>query len=125
MAALRLLAVAAAHGRVGAVFLIGNDLMDWQMSSKAAESNVEAAAFAQTLINDFTPDVVVTEEIDTAQHKGKHTLGLIAAIARTAEHNHVLDVAVPREHRYPNKYAEAEALIEQYPELAPWKPVRV
>ena len=124
MASLRLLAVAAATGRVGSVFLIGDRLMDWQMSSKAAESGVEAAAFAQTLINDLTPDLVVTEELETARHKGKHTLDLIAAIARTAEHNQVLDVAVPREHRYPNKYAEAEALVERYPELAPWKPAK-
>ena len=58
MAALRLLAVAAASGRVGSVFLIGDILMDWRMSNKAAESSVEAAAFAQTLINEFTPDLV-------------------------------------------------------------------
>ena len=124
MASLRLLAVAAASGRIGSVFLIGDRLMDWQMSNKAAESSVEATAFAQALINEFTPDVVVTEELDTARHKGTHTLGLIAAIARTAEHNQVLDVAVPHEHRYPNKYAEAEALVERYPELTPWKPAK-
>lgn len=124
MAALRLLAVAAASGRVGSVFLIGDTLMDWQISKKAAQSSVDAAAFAQSLINEFSPDLVVTEELDTARHKGKHTLGLVSAIARTAEHNQVLDVAVPRQHRFPNKYAEAEALICRYPELAPWKPER-
>lgn len=91
---------------------------------QGGQSNVEAAAFAQTLINDLTPDVVMTEELETARHKGKHTLDLIAAIVRTAEHNQVLDVAVPREHRYPNKYAEAESLCERYPELAPWKPAK-
>jgi hypothetical protein len=31
---------------------------------------------------------------------------------------------VPREHRYPNKYAEADALVDRYPELAPWKPMK-
>lgn len=124
MAALRVLAFAAATGRVGAVFLVGDRLVEWKMSSKAAEDGPEAAAFAQSLINDLTPDVVVTEELETAQHKGKRTLNLIAAIARTAEHNQLLDVSVPHGQRYPNKYAEADALVELYPELAPWKPVK-
>ena len=124
MAALRVLAFAAATGRVGSVFLVGDRLLDWQISDKAADSSMEAAAFAQSLINDLTPDVVVTEELDTAGHKGKRTLGLIAAIARTAEYNQLLDVSVPHRHHYPNKYAEADALAEQYPELYPWKPVK-
>ena len=66
--------------------------------------------------------MIVTEEPETAKHKGKHTLSLIAAIARTAEHNDLIDVSVPRDHHFSNKYAEADALVEQYPELAPWKP---
>jgi hypothetical protein len=124
MAALRVLAFAAATGRVGSVFLIGEKLVDWHISNKAAESGIEAAAHAQSLINDLMPDVVVTEELETSKYKSKHTLALLAAIARTAEHNQLLDVSVPREHRYSNKYAEADALVELYPELAPWKPLK-
>lgn len=124
MAALRVLAFAAATGRVGSVFLVGDKLVDWHISNKAAENGVEAAGHAQALINDLMPDVVVTEELETAKHKGKHTLALIAAIARTAEHNDLLDVSVPRDHRFRNKYAEADALVEQFPELAPWKPMK-
>lgn len=124
MVTLRVLAFAAASGRVGSVFLVGDRLVDWCMSNKAAESGIEAAGHAQALINDLMPDVVVTEEPESTCHKGKHTLELINAIARTAEHNGLLEVSVPREHRYPNKYAEADALVERYPELAPWKPVK-
>lgn len=124
MAALRVLAFAAATGRVGSVFLVGGKLVDWHISNKAAESGIEAAGHAQALINDLMPDVIVTEELETAKHKGKHTLALIAAIARTAEHNHLLDVSLPRDQHFRNKYAEADALVEQYPELAPWKPMK-
>lgn len=124
MAALRVLAFAAATGRVGSVFLVGDKLIDWHISNKAAENGIEAAGHAQALINDLMPDVVVTEELETASHKSKHTLELIAAIARTAEHNHLLEISVPRDHRYPNKYAEADALVERYPELAPWQPLK-
>jgi hypothetical protein len=124
MAALRILAFAAASGRVGSVFLIGDKLMDWHVSVKAAENTIEAMGYAQQQINRFTPDAVVTEDPDTAQHKGANSLRLIAAIARTAEDNDLLDVSVPRERRYPNKYAEADALVERYPELAPWLPMK-
>ena len=124
MATLRILAFAAATGRVGSVLLIGDRLVDWHTSNKAAESGIKAAAHAQSRINNLMPDVVVTEELETARRKGKHTLAIIAAIARTAEHNDLLDVSVPHRHRYPNKYAEADALAEQFPELAPWKPMK-
>jgi hypothetical protein len=124
MATLKVLAFAAASGRVGSVLLLGDRLLDWQISDKAAESGMEAAAYAQRLINDLMPDVVVTEELETAKHKGKRTLELIAAMGRTAEYNDLLDVSVPHGHRYPNKYAEADALAERYPELMAWKPVK-
>lgn len=120
----RVLAFAAATGRVGSVFLIGDRLVDWHISNKAAENNVEAAGHAQTLINRFVPDVVVTEDLEAASSKGEHTLSLLSAIARTAAHNGLLDVSVPRKHPYANKYAEVDALVEEYPELAPWKPAQ-
>lgn len=118
----RVLAFAAATGRVGSVFMIGDRLVDWHISNKAAESNVEAAGHAQTLINYLRPDVVITEDLEAAESKGEHTLSLLSAIARTAAHNGLLDVSVPRKHGFANKYAESEALVEAYPELAPWKP---
>lgn len=52
--------------------------------------------------------------------------GLLVALAqpahRPAAHNHLLEVGVPRKQGFANKYAEAEVLVERYPELAPWKP---
>jgi hypothetical protein len=54
MATLRVLAFAAASGRVGSVLLVGDRLLDWQISDKAAESGMEAATYVQRLINDLT-----------------------------------------------------------------------
>ena len=118
----RLLALAAASGRIGMVFLIGDRLMDWRISNFAARSPKAASKYAQTLITALKPDVVVTERIDAARYKGGSTKELVAAMAEAATKHEVLDVSVPRERRYPNKYAEADALVERYPELAPWKP---
>lgn len=118
----RILAVAAASGRVGFVFLVGDKLRDWHVSCTAAKSPTKAAEEAQKWINRLKPDVVVTEKVEDAARKAEKTKEIIGAIARTAEHNYVLDVSVARFHDYGNKYEEAEALAKQYPAIQPWLP---
>lgn len=124
MAALRLLAVAAASGRIAYVYLIGNRLMDWRISDRASDSEEEAAKSAARWIETLQPDVVVTEDTLGAKKKGHHTKEIIAAIAAVAAEAELLDVCVVREQRYPNKYVEARALCERYPDLTPWLPHR-
>lgn len=118
----RLLAFAAASGRIGMVFLIGDRLMDWRLSNFAARLPKAAANYANILIISLKPDVVVTEKIDSAGHKGNSTKELVAAMAEVASNHEVLDVSVVREFRFANKYAEAEALAQRWPDIAPWKP---
>lgn len=120
----RVLAVAAATGRIGMVFLIGNRLMDWQISGKAAKSPDLAARFAASIIHSHHPDVFITEKIDAARNKGDKAKALVAAMAGIAAENALLDIAVERPHDFPNKYAEAAVLIERYPEIAAWQPTR-
>lgn len=122
MARYRILAVAAASGRVGYAFLVGDKLKDWHVSYTAAKSSIKAAAEAQKWINRLKPDVVVTEKAEEAVRKGKKTKAIIEAIAGTAEHNYLLDVSVARSHDYANKYEEAAALARQYPEIQAWLP---
>jgi LmbE family N-acetylglucosaminyl deacetylase len=120
----RVLAVAAATGRIGMVFLIGNRLMDWQISGKAAKSPEQATRFADAIIRSHRPDVFITEKIDVARNKGDHSKALIVSMAATAAEYELLDISVERPHDFPNKYAEAAMLIERYPEIAAWQPTR-
>lgn len=122
MAALKVLAVAAASGRIGYVLMLGGRLVDWGMSNKAAEAPALAAEQIQKWINSMQPNVVVTERPEDASKKGDKTKHLIAAMANIAEHNYLLDVSVPRLQDYQNKYEEAAALAEQFPDLKPWLP---
>lgn len=122
MEALRLLSIAAASKRVGYVFLVDGKLKDWRVSEKAAKGPSEAAELTQTWINQLRPDALATEKLGKASKRGEKTKELIAAIAGIAEHNYVLDVAVERSHDYANKYDEAAALAERYPELKAWLP---
>ncbi len=118
----RILALAAGTGRVGIVFIVGHRLMDWQVSNRAAKSPVLVAAFLRKVIASHKPDVVVTEKLSIASHKGERTKALIAAMCAVAADHELLDIAIERPNAFPNKYAEAEALAARYPELAAWKP---
>ena len=112
----RVLAIAAASGRVAYVFFTGRELIDYGLSKKASRSAVEAAGIVQRWINTMAPEVVVTEKI-SATFKGDRTKTLIRAVQRTAAHNQVLDVAVTRPRRFDTKYDEAAELITRYPEM--------
>lgn len=124
MAALRMLVISAARRRIGHVFFIGEKLMDWQVSEKAARSPEHAAEAAQNWINEFRPDVVVTERVLLDSRKSKRTRALIGAIANVADHNYVLDVSIERPSPETSKYAEAKMFAERYPAIADWLPKR-
>lgn len=113
----RVLAIAAATGRVAYVFFIGNELKDHGLSKKASLSPEDAAGVAQGWINDTGPDVVVTENT-TRTLKGEKTQRLIGAIKRTSSLNDLLDVQVIRPRRFDTKYDEAAELAKRYPDIA-------
>lgn len=113
----RVLAVAVASGRVGYVFLVRGKLYSWQLSRKAVESPEDAVRFAKGWIDRMRPDVVVTEKLTTRCRKGQAARAATEAIARIAEDASLFDVSVERPHFHANKYAEAEALADRFPEL--------
>ncbi|MEL7257709.1 MAG: hypothetical protein AAFN80_07675 [Pseudomonadota bacterium] len=124
MAALRVLSVAVASGRVGYVFLDGSQLLDWAVTTRVSRKPGDLVAFVQELINTLKPDVVVTEKCDAQCKKGKRAKRLIASIAELASHNYVLDVSVPRPRIFPSKYEEAHSMVKRHPELIGYLPAR-
>jgi hypothetical protein len=124
MAGLKVLAVAVATGRAGFVYIEGMEVRDWGMSMKAVQSTKQLVAFLQEQIDEFTPDVVVTEKCEAGCRKGKRTKSLINAAAEIASHNEVLDVSVDRPRRFPSKYDEATDLVTRHPSLAGYLPKR-
>ena len=121
-AKVKVLAVAAATGRIGYVFLVDGELRDWQLSKKAATSVELASAYADNWITTLHPDVVVTEDIRKRSSKGRKTRALIASVSEITTKRCLLDVKVPRSSAYANKYEEADALGKRFPELAAWVP---
>lgn len=121
---LRLIAFAAASGRVATVFFIGKQLMEWKISDCASKSADHAMAWIERQIEELKPDVIVTENPTLASRKGVVARSIIEAISYLAETLHILNPRVRRHHDYANKYEEADAIAELYPELKRWLPKR-
>ena len=124
MAALRVLSIAVASGRVGYVFLEGTQLLDWAVTTTVSRKTTDLAAFIQELINTLKPDVVVTEKCDERCKKGRRARRLIATVAELASHNYVLDVSTTRPRNFASKYEEADALVARHPDLIGYLPKR-
>ena len=122
MTELRILAISVSSGRVGYVFLIGKRLEGWGMSRKGSISPIAAGEVATAWISKLRPVVVITEEVMPRSRKGLKTRNLIDGVALVAKQSDVLDVRVQHQQDFENKYAEAKALADQFPELCPWVP---
>jgi len=119
---LKVLAIAVATGRIGYVFMIGGELRDWGLSRKASNSPNLAAKQAKSWIDHLKPNVVVTEKTDDSSNKGEKSKLLIEAITKVTAESFLLDVAVARIKLFKDKYSEAKALAQQFPDLKAWLP---
>ncbi len=124
MARLKVLAIAVATGRMGYVFFYGGELCHWGKVCKASESPALALRQTKKWIKRFKPDVVITEDIGKQSRKGRASRAIIAALARYASDLKVSDIVITRAQRFQNKYEEAKALAQQFPDLMPWVPAK-
>ncbi|CAN7521950.1 hypothetical protein [Rhizobium sp. LjRoot254] len=114
--------IAASSGRVGYVLLVGRKLYTWQLSKKAAETPEEATRLTRLWIGRTKPDVVVMEKITEGCRKGKRTKVIIETIADVVANMELYDISVLRPRNFSNKYAEAAALADRFPDLKPRLP---
>lgn len=119
---LRVMAIAVASGRVGYVFLIGKTLKLFELSCKASKSPRRATKKVEAWIGYLRPDVIITEKITSASRKGAETHQLIEEITRVADDAPMNNAEVVREQPFCNKYEEAAAYGERFPEIRPWVP---
>ncbi len=68
------------------------------------------------------PTVVVTQSLTHRCRKGTTARAAIELIAKVAANEEVYDIAVTRPKNYANKFDEANALAERFPELRPRVP---
>ena len=111
------MALAAHHNRIGFVFLIGEQPMDWQLSYQAATSPSRAQKMVAEWLRCYQPDFVLTEELSGSQRKGQKALALIGAIAKVADVSPAKHRQRQRQQPFANKYAQIEALCERFPQM--------
>lgn len=119
---LRVLAITAATGRVGYVFLIGDELKDWHISRKASEDTKEVRIFARKWMSYLAPDILITEVTDRRSRKGQHSKVLIRAVVAVAKKADIKVISLPKIRTHKNKFEAAKTLVEKYPQIKEWLP---
>ncbi len=119
---MRVLAVAVASRKIALVFLIDGRLKDWKHSRAGGTSPTKGRSFLRMAIGRYEPDLVVIEDPNGPTRKYGIPLGILYAMAQELGDCAVPHRLVNRKQDFANKYAEAAALAEQFPEIAPFLP---
>lgn len=117
----RVMGMAVSSLKIGFAYLIDGELMDWKLSIDA--SRTEEACFMKVddWLSYYQPDVLVIEDVEQSR-KGPNSRLLQSAIRKAALEAEVRVVEVARDLGAANKYAEAEALAAEFPQIAAWLP---
>ncbi|WP_300394154.1 hypothetical protein [Henriciella sp.] len=118
MTGLRLLAVSAATGRIGYVFFVGHELVQFDLSRKGFKSPNDASEVFQNWIKMMKPDVVVTERLPAETRKGKRAIEITKTFALVASHHCVHDVSVAMDREGRTRFEQASHLAQIYPDIA-------
>ncbi|WP_305971045.1 MULTISPECIES: hypothetical protein [unclassified Mameliella] len=120
----RILGVAVRCGRLGCVVVDHGDLIIWDGSRSAASSTESAVRKLQCWLDEFRPDVLVTENPDHAGRKRGRQLRILRALVDVGQEAGILNIVIRRQRLYDNVYDEAAAFAEGFPDLAPLLPVQ-
>lgn len=116
------LSIAVGTGKIGYVFVVDGELMDWGLSMSSAKSQDTAAAKVAEWIKFYAPSVVITERLTLHMRKSGQTLRNIEAIEKLAQDSGIHQIDVERAQLHANKYEEIQALSDRYPQIANWAP---
>ncbi len=121
---LRVLAVAARERRIGCVVIDNRDLVFWEGSECLSKTTQQAKEQLQHWVNEFEPDVVISEQPGTARRKGRKTVRILEEFAVVTKDIPVLGVQIERRRPFRNVFREAEALADEFPDLKGMVPVK-
>ena len=122
----RILAFAVATGQTATVFVVGGKLMDWQMWREARECPTRTRSELRVMVATLNPTLIVSEDPDglNCRKRGK-SLKLLRPLVQAAADEPVTHIKLERPRRYENRYDEAKALCQRFPEIAAWCPDKV
>lgn len=112
-----LLSIAVRRDLACMVYLQGKSLKDWRVSHKAARSTTDGVVMLRRWMAIYEPDIVVSQNPDSAGRKSKRNIAIMRAMARVTSDADVLDLLVARTFQYSNIYEEAAVIARRYPAL--------
>ncbi len=120
----RVMAVAVRMGRLAAVLVVDGKVLAWEMSRAAVIQEAKFAPMLRSWIVKFRPEILVSENPDQAGSKGERSLNCLRVAAHVFEDRAELNMVLCREQTYENRYEEAAALAERYPEISGELPLK-
>ncbi|WP_197917298.1 hypothetical protein [Thiosulfatihalobacter marinus] len=93
------------------------DLVFWEGSAEMAKDADGAAKQLRAWIQEFQPDVVVSENPDAAGKKSGVQIPILQAFVEVAQDVQAVNLVVRRERPFQNVYDEAKRLAEEFPDL--------
>lgn len=113
----RVLSVAVRTGRMACVVLDDGDLVIWDASRKAVKTQAQAARKLRRWLREFRPEIVITENPDSAGQKRGAQIRILKTLVSVAEDQPLRNMVVRRQKPFRNAYLEAEELGHQFPDL--------
>ena len=119
MAKFRVMGIAVASGRIAYVVLEGDRLLDWDVSQAASKSPERASTKAAEWIGLLKPEAVISEAPGSNPRKRGATIALMEAVHKAAQDSDAISITTTKVRHHKDKYREARALAQEYPELLP------
>lgn len=106
------------------VLFIGQQPMLWELVFKPTTSTRRIETQLHKWITQFEPDVILTEDLQTARRKGARTKMIMEVIKRTADRSDVPCFERLRLQPYLNRDDQIAELCKRYPQLKSIAPKR-
>ena len=116
------MAITANHNRIAFCFLVDGNPMDWQLAHHAAKCPERTYAKVAKWLKFYSPDVVVTEDLNGSSRKGIRTQRLIFSIKEAVIDSDAQHIEMERHQPFANKYEQIERLCDQFPQMNLIKP---
>lgn len=121
---LRTLSLAVNYNRIGFVYLIGRQPMFWKLSFKAGSTSSNAEKHLKRWLDEYDPDIVITERLETMGRKTERSKMLLDVVYRTICKHDVQHITQDRTQPYRNLYDQIDRLCERYPQMEAARPKR-
>lgn len=118
----RVLAFAVTANACLVIAMEGDELLYWVQLRESPNDTSKVRSYFRLLVACFEPAVLLHEDPGLRCRKHGKNLVLLQLLAQAAADESVRSMRMVRKHDYPDRYEEAVALSERYPDFARWLP---